>query len=254
MIDKIEHSSSIIKFIDEAPKVEGKSIIDYGCGKGVASISMVERGATKVIAVGSSSDEERIRRTLEEQEDKIKDKVFFKRYEAANLILDKHDLVWTHNILQNQYDPVKLLSELRGFLKEDGQIWITVPNFDGIPLWRPGQMVNYNAPLLVEHLRMAGFDVANIKSWRELGILRVMVGNSIHKSDYPPPILESLELIGKCPNEVIENYQWGDKIMAKIVAARKERRESEAVERDKKGKKKRRVKRRKMKKPNQINV
>lgn len=66
------------------------------------------------------------------------------------------DAVWTHHAFEHFRDPLGALAEVNRVLRDDGWLFFTVPDTDGVV--SSGHINRYDMPLVVYHLAMCGFD------------------------------------------------------------------------------------------------
>lgn len=127
---------------------DGNTIIDVGCGRGWATLEFQRRGAD-VTAMD----------ILPDKHYKLVD------IHAAGIAyrqdLDDtvYDIAWCHHTLEHIQDPIAFLARLRQIARE---LWVIVPHMSG-ESYAKGHIHRYNMPVLVEHLRRAGWDIEHGK-------------------------------------------------------------------------------------------
>jgi SAM-dependent methyltransferase len=129
-------------FLD-AMNLAGRSVIDVGCGDGWAALAMQERGAD-VTALD----------ILPESHRKLAE------IHAADIVYTRtfsgqYNLAWCHHTLEHIRDPIAFLQNVRAVAS---QLWCIVPRMDGDGFAKD-HINRYNMPVLVEHLRRAGWDI-----------------------------------------------------------------------------------------------
>lgn len=67
-----------------------------------------------------------------------------------------YDAIWSHHCLEHIQNPVQALCSWRKMLKPKGRLFLTVPEI-GLVM-SSGHINNFNIPLLIYFLAMAGFD------------------------------------------------------------------------------------------------
>ncbi len=91
------------------------------------------------------------------------------------------DLIWSHHCLEHIPDPLRALRTWHGWLKREGHLCVTVPDFYCTA--STGHINLYNLPLLVYHLAAAGFDCRGKSFQRRRSHLRAYVRRA---SGYDP--------------------------------------------------------------------
>ena len=66
------------------------------------------------------------------------------------------DAVWTHHAFEHMRDPLGALPEINRVLRQDGYLFFTVPDTNGVV--SSGHINRYDMTLLVYHLAMCGFN------------------------------------------------------------------------------------------------
>ena len=109
------------KFI---PKEEGKTILDFGCGK-AAVLKEMEILNPKAKYFGVDISETALKRA----KNNFPSAVFYKVADGEKIpIIDKSvDFVFSSEVLEHIYDVENALSELQRILKQEGKILLTVP-------------------------------------------------------------------------------------------------------------------------------
>ena len=103
--------------------IEGKEILDFGCGLGYQTAAMALRGAKRVVGVDLRADH------LELASAMLRSLGLQERAEVKHGIgpelSGKFDLVISQNSMEHYTDPVGCLSEMARALKADGKILLT---------------------------------------------------------------------------------------------------------------------------------
>ena len=193
---------AIVEFLNESPSIAGKTVLDFGCGDGWGSLELFKHGAlvtafdTDVNAGGLLGDS-RI-------------KIF---RDKASVLSRNFDIVFCHHVLEHIYNPLEFLRDLREMMRDDSELWLSVPNFAVNYTYCEGHIMPYNMPVLIEHLRMAGFDVAN-GSYRVTdlshGHLRVRIKkyNGAGTSAYPEPMKTAMKKWQRVESSILKLVNW----------------------------------------------
>lgn len=107
-------------------EVQGKTILDSGCGTGIFSIIFANHGAGKVTGIDISEGSLGTARGLAE---KFKlDNAFFERQDMLDLPYnnDTFDIVWAWGTVHHTTDPYRAIDELSRVLKPGGAILLAV--------------------------------------------------------------------------------------------------------------------------------
>ena len=115
---------AIIKLLG---KPQNKKILDVGCGTGYLGREIKKLGENKVIGIDISA------KAIEEAK-KVLDEVFILNIEKDELpfTVSTFDIVILTDVLEHLYNPEAVLLKLRKYLKKNGFLIITVPNFSFI--------------------------------------------------------------------------------------------------------------------------
>jgi SAM-dependent methyltransferase len=96
--------------------IQGKTVIDFGCGPGIEAVAMAQRGAGKVI--GLDIQEEWLREASERAAQAgVNDRCTFARETDV-----RADVIVTVDAFEHFHDPAAVLQEMRALLKSDGCI------------------------------------------------------------------------------------------------------------------------------------
>ena len=107
------------------PEVDGKRVLDIGCGHGAMSIELAQAGAE---VVGVDTDGSRIQwaeRNLIENHPQLASRVTFLAQESTELPFDdRFDLAVSKDTLEHVADVDGLLGDLRNRLHHNGELWV----------------------------------------------------------------------------------------------------------------------------------
>jgi 2-polyprenyl-3-methyl-5-hydroxy-6-metoxy-1,4-benzoquinol methylase len=108
----------------------------------------------------------------------------FKFYSSVDALISANealfDVITMSHVLEHLPEPVAFLSNLRAHvLKEDGALFVEVPNLYGHPCFEPSHLYSFTDRTLTMILHASGFDVMNIKmhsppkdiGWRNISVL-----------------------------------------------------------------------------------
>jgi len=93
------------------------------------------------------------------------------------------DALWSHHCLEHIPNPINALTEWRKLLVDDGRLFLTVPEI-GLTM-STGHINNFNLPLLVYSLAIAGFDCSEKRFIKSRSHLRASVRKA---RNYAPEI------------------------------------------------------------------
>jgi 2-polyprenyl-3-methyl-5-hydroxy-6-metoxy-1,4-benzoquinol methylase len=111
------------------PSMQGKKVLEIGCGLGTTAVLFARAGAEKVTAVDVSE------RSLEIAKQQaavngVSDRMAFFLANAEELSKsipeEKYDLIFSFGVIHHTPHPERVLNELRGYLKPDGRLKIMV--------------------------------------------------------------------------------------------------------------------------------
>lgn len=113
---------------DFSEEVQGKAIVDFGCGEGYQSLALAEIGAQRV--VGIEAYEPHVVGAREKVKERgLEERVFF-----ATQVEAEHaggfDIVLSHNSMEHFADPEAILRIFTRLVRPNGKIYITFG-----PLW-----------------------------------------------------------------------------------------------------------------------
>ena len=131
-------------FLDQMD-VQGKKGVDVGCGVGWASLYLKSKGA-EMVAMDT------LPRSHYKLVDILKEGIL---YVTSLNGLEGFDFVWSNHVLEHIPNPIAHLLALRAVAKE---LWLAVPKTT-LEGFAKDHINMYNMPVLVEHLRRAGWDV-----------------------------------------------------------------------------------------------
>jgi SAM-dependent methyltransferase len=121
-----EHLQADERFFQRLPdlRVEGRSVLDYGCGGGHTCVLMAQRGARRVLGVDREpvdfADSQ-----VEELYPELADRIDVRQISAASDIGDElFDLVLSKNTFEHVDDPDRYVAEMVSLLAPGGQLVI----------------------------------------------------------------------------------------------------------------------------------
>lgn len=117
------------------------------------------------------------------------------------------DLVWCHHCLEHVPDCIGFLNLIADILKQDGWLWLAVPNMAPYEVFSPGHIHNFMAPQLLAQLGMAGFDIENARVWAKGSQLRVRVQRR-QNNHFPRIMQEELKRTGRCQASTLDYLNW----------------------------------------------
>jgi ubiquinone/menaquinone biosynthesis C-methylase UbiE len=125
-IPEYEASEKHWEIFYSAEEVQGKSVLDAGCGTGIFSIIFANKGADQVTGIDISEGSLQTAQSLKEKF-RLKNAVFQKQDMLALPFPDKSfDIVWAWGTVHHTTDPFKAIVELNRVLKPSGSILLAV--------------------------------------------------------------------------------------------------------------------------------
>jgi len=201
--------------------VKGKRVLDVGCGNGWCSVLLKERGAfvTGVDLLNPSSPT-----LINLRENNIS------YIHTLDNVRKTFDTIWCQWTLEHQFNPIGFLETLRSLAPE---LWLAVPK-ENTDSYSKGHVVRYNLPMLVEHLRLAGWDVfqgsflvtpepsckdllAIVKRWPSFD----PTGNPwLEQTSAYSPYPTAMDILSSTKenhfNRIFEDYNWPTKEVADV--------------------------------------
>jgi SAM-dependent methyltransferase len=111
--------------------LEGRSVIDYGCGDGAGAIWAARRGASRVLGV-DVADVTFAREKAREHFPELADRVEFRQIaDARDLDGERFDVVLSKNTFEHVGDPADYVASMRALVADDGDVVIGFS-----PLWK----------------------------------------------------------------------------------------------------------------------
>lgn len=200
----VQHNATL-EFLNSSPEPKETGwVLDVGCGDGFAAAEFRRRGVHNVYAHDIVDE---TRPMLDENDIPFLDQsqIYSGEYDCA------FSVIWCHHVLEHQDKPIEFLRGFHSLMCAKGELWVTVPNMIDNFNWSPGHTMAYNMVLLIEHLRLAGYDVENGSFFRQRGHLRVRLCKYAGKnrfSRYPDPMRLDLEKTGRARAELMHNWRW----------------------------------------------
>jgi len=126
-IDKVKYSYGL-SLIDEFNPPSNNKILDFGCGAGVFLEVAKSNGWKQCIGIDAND------RYREQYDSELEIQYIYSSFERIDRTILGHDYdcITLWNVLEHLYDPVEIVRELKGMLKNDGLIFIMVPNIDSM--------------------------------------------------------------------------------------------------------------------------
>jgi SAM-dependent methyltransferase len=111
--------------------LEGRSVIDYGCGDGAGAIWAAQRGASRVLGV-DVADVSFAREQTREHFPELADRVEFRQIaDPSDLDGERFDVVLSKNTFEHVDDPHGYVASMRSVLADGGDVVIGFS-----PLWK----------------------------------------------------------------------------------------------------------------------
>lgn len=146
------------KILPLLPIKEGMHVLDIGLGAGEASAFFLEMGCS-VTAIGMDISQYNVT-----EEVKKRCSLIDARMESMPFHSETFDAVWCSHVLEHTLNPGLALTEMHRVLKDEGQLYISVPPFKHAVVgghvctgWNMGQ--------LMYALLLSGFDIRNGSFW-----------------------------------------------------------------------------------------
>jgi len=181
--------------------VVGKSILDAGCGTGHVTFELLDDGYD-VTAIDSSP----------ELVDFVQKMIEVVSYKADLRVLDltnaevlgknRFDTTLCLDVLEHIADDRLAMKNLYYVSKKNGVLIVSVPALSflhGIRDREIGHYRRYDKGHLINELRLAGFDIVDIRYWNFLGVL---------------PVLFSEKILSK---KVYEGMRYSRKFLARLL-------------------------------------
>jgi 2-polyprenyl-3-methyl-5-hydroxy-6-metoxy-1,4-benzoquinol methylase len=198
------HTDLYLESFNSKDKIFGSTILDIGCGDGYASKKFIDNGALSVYSIDpSTSLVENGRPTW------IKDtnSFFTRNWKDIDSLNLKFDIIWHHHVIEHIEDYFTFLRKLYNILDDTGTMWMACPNMAQHSIFSPGHIHNFQAAQLVEVLKRCDYAVGEMSIWVVGGQLIVRVPK-LGSKDYPTPMLKSLKETGRCPSDLLNNWNW----------------------------------------------
>jgi len=194
---------AIVEFLDGSPSVEGKTVLDYGCGDGWGTLELQRRGA-----IVMAYDVDTKAGLLLKGADVLLGSL-------GNILNKEFDIIFCHHVLEHVYEPLAFLKNMLLLMHNDSELWLSTPNFAANHAYCKGHIMPYTMPVLIEHLRYARFDTANgsyLTTHPDFGHLRVRVkeslGLGVALSAYPEPMKGIMQRDQRVDNKHLMSVNW----------------------------------------------
>lgn len=102
---------------DFIPAINGKTVIDFGCGTGAEAVEMAQRGANRVIGIDIHEPNVNAARDLAEREGMSATCAF------ATKTTERADIIVSIDAFEHFSDPAAILEMMRGLLRPDGCVF-----------------------------------------------------------------------------------------------------------------------------------
>jgi ubiquinone/menaquinone biosynthesis C-methylase UbiE len=124
------------RLVNFAGSLEGKSILDLGCGWGGVVLDAAQQGRAQSV-VGIEPDEERlaIARELLKECGATHAEIFCGIGEKLPFPDNSFDIVASYQVLEHVQDPAQVMAEVARVLKPGGVVHFSTPNYMGF--WEP---------------------------------------------------------------------------------------------------------------------
>lgn len=104
-------------------RIEGKRVLDFGCGLGWQSVALARRGAARVVGVEINPAWRKEARALAEQAG-VADRVEFVE-RIGEGVRGQFDIAFSQSSFEHFGDPVAILNEMKSALRPGGSLFIT---------------------------------------------------------------------------------------------------------------------------------
>ncbi|HEC91971.1 MAG TPA: class I SAM-dependent methyltransferase [Candidatus Atribacteria bacterium] len=123
-LPKIEEQIQFLDKLIGKNNIQGKAVLDAGCGTGVASIAFKKLGAKKVVGIDLSEDSLKTAKILAQ---KANTDVIFLKKDLLNLKLkDKFDIILSFGVLHHTGNTKKAFENLMEYLERDGKFYVAL--------------------------------------------------------------------------------------------------------------------------------
>ena len=110
-------------FPDFLVEIKNKTILDFGCGKGLQAIALVVKGGKFVVGIDTNPEALQKAITAAEGRGIIKQMKFKEVLEKDDV--GKFDIIISQNSMEHFQDPLKALNDMKTALHNNGKIYIT---------------------------------------------------------------------------------------------------------------------------------
>jgi 2-polyprenyl-3-methyl-5-hydroxy-6-metoxy-1,4-benzoquinol methylase len=198
------HTDIYLESFNSASTIAGSVILDIGCGDGYASKQFINNGANSVYSLDPFTKLLENNRPIWLSDTTS---FFSKDWKDIDTLNLQFDIVWHHHVIEHIEDCFTFLRKTYSLLTDSGQMWMACPNMSQHSIFSPGHIHNFQAAQLVEVLKRCGYAVGDISIWVLKGQIRVRVPK-LGNTNYPEPMRISLEKTGRCPSELLNNWNW----------------------------------------------
>jgi 2-polyprenyl-3-methyl-5-hydroxy-6-metoxy-1,4-benzoquinol methylase len=198
------HTDVFLESFNSLKRIKDSVVLDVGCGDGYASKLFIEYGAKQVYSMDPST-------TLLDNGRPIwianTSTMFTKDWKDIEDLKIKFDIIWHHHVAEHVEDVFSFFRNIFNLLNDTGEMWMACPNMAQHAIFSPGHIHNFQAAQLIDVLKRCGFAVGDVSIWVKGGQIRLRIPKK-GNTDYPTPMLEAIRKTGRCPADVLTNWNW----------------------------------------------
>lgn len=193
--------------LDNLPSLEGKVVVDLGCGDGELIYQMAKLGAKKAIGIDYSKPAIELANNSFQGPNLI--------YECCNLddFKEKVDIVITNGTLEHLDHPGEILRKLQSILNAGGLIYVTCPHFYNLRgfIWitlnkllevpmsltdlhniTPSDMGKWSIEANLKLIKQMSYDYSRANGERMITDMKKRLTNALSDSKFPTDKIDSL--------------------------------------------------------------